>query len=141
MKFLMSGLIISSALLACAAPALAGDAKAGEAIFNKCKACHAITGADGTAIVKGGKIGPNLYGVVGRQIGTLPDFKYGAAIVAAGADGTKWDEAAIAIYVVDPAAWLKQKTGNPAAVSKMAFKLAEGGADVAAYLASVGPAK
>lgn len=141
MKLLLSGLILSSALAAFAAPALAGDAKAGEAIFNKCKACHSIIAPDGTAIVKGGKIGPNLYGVVGRQIGTLADFKYGDAIVAAGADGTKWDEAEIAAYVADPSVWLKQKTGNPGAASKMAFKLATGGADVAAYLASVAPAK
>ena len=141
MKLLLSGLILSSALVAFAAPVLAGDAKKGEDDFKKCKACHSIIADDGTAIQKGGKIGPNLYGVVGRQIGTEAGFKYGDATVAAGADGTKWDEAMIAEYGVDPTAWLKKKTGNDAAVSKMTFKMASGGEDVAAYLASVKPAQ
>lgn len=139
---LLSGLILSSALAAFALPALAaGDAKKGEDDFKKCKACHSITADDGTEIQKGGKIGPNLYGVVGRQIGTEAGFKYGDSTVAAGADGTKWDEAMIAEYVVDPSAWLKKKTGNDAATSKMTFKMATGGEDVAAYLASVKPAQ
>ncbi|MCW1919347.1 cytochrome C [Rhodobacter sp. KR11] len=124
-----------------AAPALAGDAKAGEDVFKKCKSCHAIIGPDGAEVVKGGKIGPNLYGVIGRQIGALPDFKYGESVVAAGADGSKWDEAALAAYVVDPTKWLKEKTGDDSAKSKMTFKLAKGGEDVAAYLASVAPAQ
>ena len=120
-----------------AAPALAGDAKAGEEVFKKCKSCHAITAPDGTDVVKGGKVGPNLYGVIGRQIGTAEGFKYGDGNVAAGADGTKWDEATLATYVVDPSKWLEEKTGDAAVKSKMTFKLAKGGEDVAAYLASV----
>lgn len=124
-----------------AAPAFAGDAKAGEDVFKKCKSCHSITAPDGTAVVKGGKIGPNLYGVVGRQIGTAEGFKYGDGTIAAGADGSKWDEAMIAAYVVDPSKWLDEKTGDAALKSKMTFKLAKGGEDVAAYLASVAPAQ
>lgn len=124
-----------------ALPALAGDAAKGEADFKKCKACHSITADDGTVIVKGGKVGPNLYGVIGRQIGSVADFKYGASIVAAGADGTKWDEAMLAAYVADPTAWLKTKLGSADAVGKMSFKLASGGEDVAAYLASLKPAQ
>lgn len=127
----------SLAFAALAAPALAQDAAAGEKEFNKCKACHSIIGADGTAIVKGGKTGPNLYGVIGRPVASVADFKYGDAILAAGAAGVVWDEAEVAAYVVDPSAWLKEKTGDAGAKSKMSFKLAKGGADVAAYLASV----
>lgn len=123
-----------------AAPVLAGDPKAGAEIFKKCKACHTITAPDGTDVVKGGKVGPNLYGVVGRQIGTAEGFKYGDGTIKAGADGTKWDEAMIADYVVDPSKWLETKTGDATLKSKMTFKLATGGADVAAYLASVAPA-
>ena len=133
-------LIASLTLATFAAPAFAGDAAKGEADFKKCKACHAIIADDGTEIQKGGKTAPNLYGVIGRQIGTLADFKYGDSIVAAGADGTVWDEASLAAYVADPAAWLKTKTGDAAAKSKMSFKLAKGGEDMAAYLASVKPA-
>ena len=128
-------LIFALALLA--SPAFAGDAAEGEEDFKKCKACHAVTAADGTEIVKGGKTGPNLFGIVGRQIGTYPEFKYGASIIAAGADGSVWDEAALAAYVADPAKWLQDKTGDAAAKSKMTFKLKEGGEDMAAYLATL----
>lgn len=128
-------LIVAAALLS--SPAFAGDAAKGEADFKKCKSCHAITATDGTEIVKGGKTGPNLFGVIGRQIGSVADFKYGDAIVAAGADGSVWDEASLAAYVVDPAKWLQDKTGDAAAKSKMTFKLAKGGEDMVAYLATL----
>lgn len=128
-------LIVATALLA--APAFAGDPAVGEAEFKKCKSCHSIIADDGTAIQKGGKTGPNLYGVIGRQIGSAADFKYGEDIIAAGADGTVWDEASLAVYVTDPNAWLKEKTGNAGAKSKMTFKLKDKQEDVAAYLASV----
>jgi len=128
-------LIVAIALLA--SPAFAGDAAKGEADFKKCKACHAIIATDGTEIVKGGKAGPNLFGIVGRQIGSYPDFKYGPSVVAAGADGSLWDETMIAAYVVDPAKWLQAKTADAAAKSKMSFKMATGGEDVAAYLATL----
>jgi cytochrome c len=136
MKFL-----IAAATLALATPAFAGDPVAGEDNFKKCKACHSITAPDGTVVQKGGKVGPNLWGVVGRQIGTLEGFTYGAGTIAAGADGTVWDEAMVAAYVVDPAKWLQDKTGDTAAKSKMSFKLKTGGEDIAAYLASLNPAQ
>ena len=132
--------LLAVASLALATPAFAGDPVAGEADYKRCKACHVITADDGTAIQKGSKIGPNLYGVIGRQIGALEGFSYGASIVAAGADGTVWDEAMLAAYAADPTAWLKEKTGDAGAKSKMSFKLKVGGEDIAAYLASVKPA-
>lgn len=134
-------LIAGLTLATLSTPVFAGDAAKGEADFKKCKACHAIIADDGTALVKGGMVGPNLYGVIGRQIGALADYKYGDSIVAAGADGSVWDEATLAAYVADPTAWLKTKTGDAAAKSKMSFKLAKGGEDMAAYLASVKPAQ
>ena len=127
-------LIAAATLLA--VPAFAQDAAKGEAEFKKCKACHAITADDGTEIQKGGKTGPNLYGVIGRPVASL-DYAYGDSIKAVGATGAIWDEATLAAYLADPSAWLKEQTGDAAAKSKMAFKLAKGGADVAAYLASV----
>lgn len=127
------------AVMALAAPALAaGDAAKGEAEFKKCKACHAIVAPDGTEIQKGGKTGPNLYGVIGRPVaGDAGYSAYGESIKAVGAAGTVWDEASLAAYVADPSKWLKEATGDSAAKSKMSFKLAKGGEDVAAYLASV----
>ena len=128
-------LIAAAALLA--APAFADDAAEGEAEFKKCKSCHSIVADDGTVIQKGGKTGPNLYGVIGRQIGAAADFKYGADLVAAGADGSVWDEASLAAFITDPGAWLKEKTGNAGAKSKMTFKLKDDQDDLAAYLASL----
>lgn len=118
-------------------PALAEDPAAGESDFRKGKPCHAAIASDGAEIVKGGKTGPNLFGIVGRKIGSFPDFKYGDSIVEAGADGSVWDEAAIAAYLVDPAKWLQEKTGDVGAKSKMTFKHAKGGEDMAANLATL----
>ncbi|GFE49448.1 cytochrome c2 [Roseobacter cerasinus] len=129
--------------LSVAAPAFAdghsaGDAAAGEKAFSKCKSCHMIVADDGTEIVKGGKTGPNLYGVIGRQAGTA-DFRYGDDLVAAGEAGLVWDEATLAEYTADPRAFLRTYLDDSKAKSRMAFKLKKGGEDVAAYLASVGP--
>jgi cytochrome c len=130
-------ILLAVAATAMAAPAFAGDPAAGENTFKKCKACHSVIAPDGTEIQKGGRTGPNLYGVIGRGVASDPDFKYGESIAALGATGAVWDEASLAAYVVDPAAYLKQALGDDAAKSKMSFKLATGGEDVAAYLASV----
>jgi cytochrome c len=131
------------AILMCslAMPAHAGDAAKGEALFRKCAACHAVVAPDGAAIRKGGKTGPNLYGVIGRKIASYDDYPYGPDILAAAASGAEWDEAELSRYVENPSLWLIEKTGDTAAKSNMNFKLGQGGADVAAYLASLGPAK
>lgn len=125
--------------LALASPAFAGDPAKGEEVFKKCKSCHAVTAPDGTEIQKGGKTGPNLWGVVGRTVASYPDFKYGEGLLAVNAKGTVWDEAQIVTYVADPAAWVKASSGDNAAKSKMTFKLTDAtqAADVAAYLATL----
>lgn len=131
--------------LSFAAPAFAdghtgpGDIAEGEKTFSKCKSCHMIVADDGTEIVKGGRTGPNLYGVIGRQAGTA-DFRYGDDLVAAGEAGLVWDAANLAEYVVDPREYLRTYLDDSKAKSKMAYKLRDGGEDVAAYLASVAPA-
>lgn len=125
-------------LIALAGPALAADPVKGEASFKKCKSCHSIVAPDGTEVQKGGKTGPNLWGVVGRQVGSLPDFTYGEGLLKVHEKGPVWDEAGIAAYLPDPNAWVKEQSGDAAATSKMTFKLpeAEEAADVAAYLAT-----
>lgn len=126
--------------LALAAPAFADpDAAEGEENFKKCKSCHSIVAPDGTEIQKGGKTGPNLWGIVGRAVGSAPDFKYGDGILAANAKGVVWDEAQIITYLADPSAWVKTASGDDAAKSKMTFKLpkAEDAEDMAAYLATL----
>ncbi|MBL4917620.1 c-type cytochrome [Szabonella alba] len=130
-------LVISCVVLsALGAPLHAGDPVAGEREFGKCRSCHAVVAPDGTEIVKGGRTGPNLYGVVGRAVGST-DFRYGASMASLSGSGLVWTEAEIDTYIVDPQAWIAAKTGDSAAKSSMTFRLRKGGADVAAYLASV----
>ena len=135
MKTLMTA---AATILALAAPALAeGDAAKGEKAFKKCKACHKIEDGDGNVIFKGGKTGPNLYGVIGRVAGSA-DFKYKNGLQEAAAAEFVWTEESVAEYVKDPKKWLKAQ--GYAAKTSMSFKLKKGGEDVAASLASVGPA-
>lgn len=132
-KAIVAGLLIG---LGMATPSVAGDAAAGEKGFNKCKACHAITAPDGTAVIKGGKTGPDLFGVIGRPVASFAGFNYGESIKAVGATGAVWDEAMLAAYAQNPTAWLQEKLGDPGAKSNMSFKLAKGAEDLASYLAT-----
>lgn len=120
-----------------------GDAAAGEGVFSKCKACHSIVDAEGEVIVKGGRNGPNLYGLYTRQAGAEEDFgkKYGKSLIEAGENGLTWDEANFVQYVADPRAFLRETLDDSKARSKMSFKLGDeqDAKDVWAYLVSVGP--
>lgn len=118
----------------------AGDVAAGETGFRKCKACHAITDAEGTKIVKGGRTGPDLYGIYKRVAGST-DFKYGDSMVQAGEAGLIWEEEAFVSYVSDPKKFLVEHNDDKRAKSKMSFKLKkpEDAANIWAYLVSVGP--
>lgn len=133
------------AAFALAAPAVfaqdAGDAEKGAKEFNKCKACHMIQAPDGTDIVKGGKTGPNLYGVIGREIASVEDFKYGDGILALKDKypGGVWDTEAIEKYVTDPTAYLDEETGDPKLKSKMTFKMSKNQEHVAAFLLENSP--
>ena len=133
-------LTITAGLISTSAAFAEGDVAAGEKTFKKCKSCHAIVDPEGEVIVKGGKVGPNLWGVVGRTAGTYEGFRYGASIVAAGEAGLVWTEEEIVAYVADPKAYLREVLDDSAAKSKMTFKLSKGAEDVAAYLASLSPA-
>lgn len=126
-------------LLAGSGAAVAQDAAAGEKEFNKCKSCHMIVADDGTQIVRGGRTGPNLYGIIGRQAGSVEDFRYGNSLVEAGEAGLVWDEASFVAYVQDPKGFLVDYLGDNGARSKMSYRLRSGMEDVYAYLASVGP--
>ena len=132
-------LVAALAATALGTAALAGDAAKGEKEFGKCKTCHGIVADDGTEIQKANKAAPNLYGVIGRQAGST-DFKYGESIVAAGEKGLVWTEELLVEYLADPRKVLRTYLDDNKAKSNMAFKLAKGGEDIAAYLVSVGPA-
>jgi cytochrome c len=121
-KIWMVGMLGLVAMAAAPAQA-AGDAAKGAADFGRCAICHANT--------KGGanKIGPNLFGVVGRKAGTAPDFSYSAAMKSA---GFVWTADKLNAYIKAPAAVVP---GN-----KMAFAgLPQDGlrADLVAYLGTL----
>jgi cytochrome c len=75
-----------------------GDLAVGEKVFKKCAACHSIA--------KGGKnnIGPALYNVVGRKIGSISDYKYSKALTAY---GKEWSFEELNGYLIKPAKWIK----------------------------------
>ena len=70
----------------------------GEKVFKKCAACHSIA--------KGGKnkIGPALWGVLGRQAGSLSDYKYSKAMSAY---GKKWSFEEMNGFLIKPKEWIK----------------------------------
>lgn len=73
----------------------AQDADAGKAVFNTCKACHAIgEGAKNQA-------GPVLNGLIGRKAGSVEGFNYSEAMKNS---GLTWDEATFAEYIANPKA-------------------------------------
>ncbi len=138
--------ILAFALASVASPLLAeshasGDPEAGEKVFRQCRACHSIQDADGNDIQKGGRVGPNLYGVAGRTAGTYEDFSYSDSMIAAGEAGLAWDEAHIVPYAQDPTGFLKEYLDDSSARGKMVFKARkeEDALNVWAYLVSVGP--
>jgi cytochrome c len=69
-----------------------GDPVKGEKVFAKCKTCHEIASDKN-------KVGPTLQGVIGRQAGTVPGFKYSEAMIAS---GVVWDAKTIAEYARQP---------------------------------------
>lgn len=104
----------------------AGDPEAGQKVFRKCAACHSLDPSGKS------KVGPDLYGVIGRTTGTLEGFSYSDAMVQAGADGHVWTEEEISKFLESP------KTVVPG--TKMTFvglKKPEERADVIAYIKQV----
>lgn len=144
MTRLLAG-ILATGLIATQAYAdghASGDAEAGEKAFRQCKSCHTVADADGNDILKGGKTGPNLWGVVGATAGTNADFsRYKDSIVAAGEAGLVWDEASFVEYVQDPTKFLRATLDDKKARSGMTFKVRkeDDAVNLWAYLASVSP--
>src|SRR6056297_677200 len=120
-------------------PAVAADTVRGEQIFRDCRACHSVIDETGHSVVRGGRTGPNLYGVIGRHAGSVPNFHYSTSMVAAGESGLRWNEADFVVYVKDATAFLRDYLDDPDARGKMAYKLrdSEKARDVWAYLGTI----
>ncbi len=124
-----------------ATASFAADAAAGEAAFRGCRSCHGITDAEGTTIQRGGRTGPNLYGMAGAPIAAEDGFRYSDPLIAYGATGATWTEEAFVSYVTDPTAHLREALGDDSIRSAMNFRLRSGAEDLYAYLASLVPAE
>src|SRR5207245_9711628 len=70
MRFALSALAFGVVLLTAAVPGLTTDVEAGKTAFKKCALCHSTDAA------KSNKIGPSLFGVVGRKSASLDNFSY-----------------------------------------------------------------
>ncbi len=81
-----------------------GSIDHGKTVVKKCIGCHSVS--------KGGsnKIGPALWGVIGRKVGSISDYKYSKAMSGF---GKNWDFEAMNNFLIKPKDYVK---GN-----KMAF--------------------
>ena len=98
-----------------------GDAKEGAATFqDNCAVCHSFQkGAPA-------KIGPNLFGVVGRKSATQAGYMYSPAMMKA---NLTWNDAELATYLMGP-----QKVVPGTKMGFPGFSDPQDEADVIAYL-------
>ena len=70
----------------------------GAKVFKKCAACHSIN--------QGGsnKIGPALWGILGRKAGSISDYKYSKAMAAY---GKAWSFDEMNSFLIKPKDWIK----------------------------------
>jgi len=114
------------ALAMTAFPAFAGDIEAGESAFtSQCQNCHNVTNDAGEVLAgrPNMRTGPNLYGVIGRQAGTIDGFRYGASLVDAGEAGLVWNEDDLVPYLLDPNTFLRETLDERRARSQMSFRV------------------
>jgi len=74
------------------------NASEGEKVFKKCAACHNIAQGGGN------KIGPALWGILGRKAGSVSDYKYSKAMVAY---GKPWSFEEMDRFLTKPKEWVK----------------------------------
>ncbi|SDW31841.1 c-type cytochrome [Roseicitreum antarcticum] len=129
-------LVAATTALCASQPAFAADPSVGAQEWRQCRACHMITAPDGETVQRGGRVGPNLYGLIGRRAGSVEGFRYGEGLSAAGAAGLVWSEATLTAYLQGPDAFLQAQLGDAGAQSNMDAHTVTNPADMAAYLAT-----
>ena len=88
--------ILSISILTSINMVAAEDIKAGEKVFNKCKACHTVD--------EGGKnkLGPNLWNIVGAPIAAKDGYKYSKALKAYAEEAGNWNEENLIAWLKKP---------------------------------------
>ena len=120
----LAAMAVSALAILAAQPALAGDPAAGKTVFQRqCATCH-LDAADGPR-----RLGPTLFGVVGRKTGAVEGFRYTEANRNA---GWTWTTEKLEEYLRNPRALIPG--------TNMAFagiRSDQDRADVVAYLNSL----
>lgn len=118
------GLVLSAAaglLLAATSADAAGNAENGEKVFKRsCTACHIAT-KDGAK-----RLGPTLFGLVGRKSGSVEGFRYTEANKGA---NVTWTPDTLNTYLIDPKKMIPGTTMAFAGIKNDAER-----ADLIAYL-------
>jgi cytochrome c len=125
-RVVTAGIAAAGLMLATGAAqaAQAGNAKDGAQVFmDNCGVCHtAEKGAPN-------KIGPNLFGVVGRKSATAPGYMYSPAMMKA---ALTWDVPTLQVYLMGPQ---KKVPGTKMGFPGFSDPMDE--ADVIAYLVTL----
>ena len=74
------------------------DIAHGEKVFKKCAACHSVNKGGGN------KIGPKLWNVMFRPVGSITDYKYSKSLSGYNKEWT-WEE--MNGFLLKPAKWIK----------------------------------
>ena len=115
--------VAAAALLMISTSSLAaGNVDAGQRVARRCAGCHSFVAGQN-------KIGPSLFGVVGRKAGTVPNFAYSMAMKNS---GIVWTADQLDIYLNGPKAMVLGNEMGHAGVSN-----ADARANLIAYLATL----
>lgn len=95
-RMILTMAVAATAWMPGQASAQAGDAAAGQRVFNQCRACHTPD--------QGGRngVGPNLWGVVGRNAAAVEGFRYSANMRELAAGGLAWNDDRLRAYLTNP---------------------------------------
>jgi cytochrome c len=85
----------ASLVLANGAMAAGGNAQSGQQVFQRCAICHSHERGEGN------RLGPNLFGIVGRKAGSVASFSYSPAMKNA---GFVWTDQKLNAYLKSPPA-------------------------------------